>query len=156
MIAYIKAFFRFVTAAVIIICAAACGFGNDTQIKWRPSETDEARLNVNANVSVQTEYPSYPPGVKSLNVIISNNTGDTLDYGAAYIIERKIDGKWHSASMDDIAWIMIAYLIRPGETHTHEIKFDVLDSPPPDGEYRIIKEIGGDMYCAMFSIAAAG
>ena len=58
--------------------------------------------------------------------------------------------------MEDIAWIMIAYILAPGETQTHEISFEILDDPLDPGEYRIIKTIGGQLYSAHFSIPAAG
>lgn len=144
-----------VMSLLILICSA-CGYNAVSSIKWRTSKIEEPDLNSNPDITIRTELSCYLQGTKKLNILIINNSNDVLDYGAPYILERNDDDEWHSANMDNIAWITIAYLIRPGETHTHEINFDVLESLPPDGEYRIIKKIGGNMYCAVFSIAAAG
>lgn len=158
MISGFKAVFCLIMAAVIMFSAQGCGYSleNSPQgIKWRPSEINESELNANKSVLMQTEQSMYPPGVKNIVAVIANNTSETLDYGAAYALERKQDEKWYSANMDDIAWIMIAYILSPGETQTHEINFEVLEGTLTDGEYRIIKSIGGGLYSAGFFVAAA-
>lgn len=123
---------------------------------WFKSDLDGSMLNVNKNITMRTERGSYPAGVKTLNVIIANSTDETVDYGAPYLIEKEHDDGWYRADMEDIAWIMIAYILAPGETQTHEISFEILDDPLDPGEYRIIKTIGGQLYSAHFSIPAAG
>lgn len=156
MVFNLKAVICCIIAVVVLFGLQGCGYGSGNNIEWKLSDIDESQLNTNADVSMRTENTSYPPGVKSLNVVISNNTNDTLDYGAAYLIERMQSGEWYSANMEDIAWIMIAYILSPGETQTHEINFEVLEETLQQGQYRIIKSIGGNLYSAEFSVAAGG
>ena len=123
---------------------------------WELSDIDEAILNENSGIVMRTEHESYPAGVNSLNVAITNNTNETVDFGEPYLIERRQSGQWYRANMDEIAWILIAYILAPSETQTHQINFDILKDPLSDGEYRIVKSIGGGLYSAHFTIPAAG
>lgn len=153
----LKAFILGMLLAVMVFFAAACAPAKDDTLvdagsnDWSASDVDEAALNP-PGVMMRTEQASYPAGITGLKVLITNNTDEEISYGAPFILERKQDGKWLRADMEDMAWIMIAYLLPPGETNTDELGFDAFTDPLSAGEYRILKNIGEGLYSAEFSV----
>ena len=152
----LKTFILGMLLAVVVFAAACAPAKDDTLVDaegddWSASDVDEAALNP-PGIEMRTKQASYPAGITNLNVLITNNTDEEISYGAPFILERKQDGKWLRANMDDMAWIMIAYLLPPGETNTDELSFDAFTDPLTAGEYRILKNIGEGLYSAEFSV----
>lgn len=153
----LKTFILGMLLTVVVFAAAACAPAKDDTLvdersnDWSASDVDEAVLNP-PGIDMHTEQTSYSAGITSVNVLITNNTDEEVSYGAPFILERKQDGKWLRANMEDMAWIMIAYLLPPGETNTDELSFDNFTDPLTAGEYRILKNIGEGLYSAEFSV----
>lgn len=152
-----KTFILGILVVAMVFSAAACAPAKDDPLvdtgsgDWAASDVDEAALNP-PGIEMRTEQLSYPVGITSLKVLITNNTDEEVSYGVAFILERKQDGVWHRADMDDVAWIMIAHLLPPGETNTDELSFETFTDPLSAGEYRILKNIGDGLYSAEFSV----
>ncbi|MBQ7985722.1 MAG: hypothetical protein IJ304_00445 [Clostridia bacterium] len=91
-----------------------------------------------------------------------NPTGE-LETGAWYKIEKIVDENWQDVEtkVDDVAWNMIAYMIKKNDITEYEINWEFLYGELPAGEYRLSKKIADfrvaesydeEIYYAYFTI----
>ena len=76
---------------------------------------------------------------ESINVIMTNNTTDTITTGLHYSIEKLIGYDWQEVSPKDIVFNDLGWRLKPTDTENFEKKLfkDQIDYKP--GKYRIVK-----------------
>jgi hypothetical protein len=92
-------------AAGILLCVsllAGCG-------------ADEASVTSQPALSVVVDPSSVPAG-GVLGASVVNNTDSQFTYGAAYELEREVNGTFEPVDLGDRAVIQIAYVADPGGT----------------------------------------
>ena len=123
-----------------------------------PSMTQETEQPA-GTVVMSTEFPEYPVGTDKITLLFSTDVKSAfITYGEYWNCEVYTDGAWRqipfqpNETIHDIAYIL-------GEqweyyngvaTMTHELSR--LDYEFHPGRYRILKEFGGVMYAAEFSL----
>ena len=140
------------TAALLLSCLHACARPAGTA----PSPYGEEDFDQSGDVVLRVEYPVYDKSVSSYRYFVENHTGESLTFGPRYEIEVWRDGGWQSLPpAEDAAWSDQSYTAAPGETWENAFSFFPYDYTPADGRYRLVKEIGGVLCRAEFTIGAA-
>lgn len=74
-----------------------------------------------------------------------NHTNYEVIYGASYTIERLEDGEWVScATVDDLVFIAIAYVLRPGQVNNETYKVSGMFDVSKAGTYRFRSDFSVD------------
>ncbi len=96
---------------------------------------------------------SYPVGTKSITLVLKNNSSKELWYGMEYQLEQEIDGVWSPVpAAADLMFIEIAKLLEPNSEQDFEIDLSLLSPALEAGNYRITKQIDGQVCIANFSL----
>ena len=120
---------------------------------WTPSVHSEPDTAQDAAASAQ--YETYASGTGEIYIRIMNNSEDeTLLYDAGFTLERLYEGEWYSAVCPQ-CFEPAAKQLGPLETAAEKIDLSSFGELP-DGQYRIIKQLGQNKYSARFDIAADG
>ena len=136
---------------VLAGCLYACG-----RKQADPSPYSEDQFDQTGTIVLSIEHTQYDKSVTSFNYFVENNGEDPITFGAPYEIERYRNGVWESLPpAEDAAWNDIAYVVAPGEKWGNAFSFFPYDYTVTDGRYRLIKEIGGKLYRAEFTIGAS-
>ncbi len=121
-----------------------------------PSPYDEEDFDTSGTVVLSIEHEVYDKSVESFNYYVENCGEETITFGAPYTIEVYRDGAWRSLpAAEDVGWNDIAYQVAPGETWGNSFSFFPYDYEVSDGYYRLIKEVGGRLYYAEFTIGVS-
>lgn len=120
---------------------------------WQRSNYEDPQLP--RPVQMKTEYAVYQTGVQSLYIEIANNMSEDVEFGEDFILEKLYEGTWYR-DVCDIELESITKTLAPGRTVGEKIDIVCLEGAFEDGQYRILKNIGGEMYSAQFTIAADG
>lgn len=100
--------------------------------------TQQTSRTVNMRITPQ-KYQSAP---EKITLSISNNTKETIQFGAYYEVEKSVNGKWIKQKFsDEIAFIEIMYILEPGKKETYEINLFPDMAKYEAGNYRIRKNI---------------
>lgn len=87
-------------------------------------------------VSLRVENIDYSEEHVKLNTKLVNNTLYEVTYGAAYTVERYIDGDWINSMRADVSFIEIAYVISPLGINEKSYSLQFADISK-EGQYRI-------------------
>lgn len=114
----------FAAVGCVLVLSASCGGDGEAPVDGGHFDGVE--------MSVQPDMAK--PG-EELALTIRNETGEIVSYGAAFELEREVNGDWEQIELD-LAFIQILLTLDPGEGATESV-------PLPDdlepGVYRIIK-----------------
>jgi len=94
--------------AALALLAAGCGDDETTTVSSTPTAPS-------GGLSVRVEPPSSAPGA-TVMASVRNDTGEQFTYGAAYELEREVDGGFEQVDLPSRPVIEIAYVAPPGET----------------------------------------
>lgn len=104
-------------------------------------------------IVLMTQFPVYAPDVPFIQFSITNNTGDTAEYGTEWTLERLEDDIWCTVPFKpNVGWTQPLYMLSDGGTTSDTAHLSVLDHKFKDGTYRIVKEINDTFYTAEFAI----
>lgn len=117
------------------------------------SENSDADFDTSGDIVVETEFQVYGRDAPWVSYTITNNTSEELVYGAPFGIEVRLDGKWYQVPFpENTAWITIGYILKANETNVGRFSFSQLDYKMADGQYRLTKAIGDNLYFAPFQV----
>ncbi len=106
---------------------------------------------------LRVEHEQYDKSVESFNYTIENTGEEVLAFGAEYAVEVERNGVWYALPLaEDAGWNDVSYTAAPGEVWENAFSFLPYRYTVSDGNYRLIKEIGGRRYCAGFTIGGGG
>jgi len=88
------------------------------------------------NASAQLDRSVYGDSDGTAVLTLANDGPTVLVFGVDYRIEKKADGEWRAVPLD-LAFIDIAHMLWPGESH--ELRIDLRELGP--GEYRVVKPL---------------
>lgn len=96
-------------------------------------------------VKLYLKQTTLAPSAESIPFEIQN-TGDTsITFGVGYTLEKFQHGSWYEYPFKpDVAFILIALILRPGETHKGSVSVDLLKYPLTEGRYRVVKKVSAD------------
>lgn len=115
-----------------------------------PAEGPEAAPE---GLGMELEHAVYDPSLTSYTYLLHNNTSETVEFGEPYTIERKEGNQWTELTRrDDVGWNTIGYVLEPGQTLALTCGFWLYEETPAAGEYRLVKEVGGALLTAEFSL----
>ncbi len=104
-------------------------------------------------IVLQTQFPVYAPDVPFIQFSITNNSGDTAEFGTEWTIERLEDDGWYTLPFKpDIGWTQPLFMLSDGGTSSDTAHLSILDHRFKDGTYRIVKAINDTFYTAEFAI----
>lgn len=145
----------FSLAAVLLMLLAACG-GALNKDDLDPSPY--TGTDFTGEVTMTAARDAVSPKTSSLTLDIVNTTDTEFSYGAAYTLEVYLDDAWYVVPpKEDMAFIMIAYVLEPEGTAQTEVSLADAYGELPAGRYRVIKtfssEDGNTVAAAPFAIA---
>lgn len=97
-----------VAVVVIALGVVACGDSDDSDDADGGADGEPS-----AGLSVTVDPEAVRPG-QTLQARVVNETDTRYTYGAAYELEREVDGEFERVPVDK-AFIQIAYIAQPGE-----------------------------------------
>lgn len=87
------------------------------------------------------QQSTYGPQSTQLKATLSNGTRHVYTFGEASYLQRKSDGAWEDVPFqEDVAWIMIAYVLEPGESQEVTLPLNLFGALEP-GPYRLVKDV---------------
>lgn len=127
-------------AAALALALASCGGASDDpdQPTSSPASTSAAPPAPPATgdgLTVVVEPPEATPG-STVRATVSNGSEQQFTYGAAYEIDRAIEGGWDPVELPPRAVIEIAYVAPPGGTGA-ALQVELPDDLDP-GRYRVV------------------
>ena len=164
---YCRYIFAIAISTLLLFMTGSVAFAQAGLIeKWEPTQYVEKMLNANTFCIMQTEYPTFKTGTKSLFLLITNRGSKGLLFGPAYTLEKKMPDGWLTQTISStdpdtvLVWKSDAYGVASKTMRGSSIGFSL---PLAPGEYRIIKSIGIDgkpdsdtLFCAYFEVADSG
>lgn len=89
-------------------------------------------------VTMPIDKMTYPTGTSEINVVWKNDTSKSLTFGEYFYLEKKVSGTWVKLPFpDDVAFILIGYMISPFSETNHTYRFDYIYGNLEAGEYRV-------------------
>ena len=129
------------TAAYITSCAESLA----------PSVFSDAEAQ--NGVTMHTQFEVYEEDIDKIQVILKNSTGSELTFGSSYALEVKQGGEWRTVPfVENTAWNDLAYILGADGTHNFTVHTSIFDHTFSDGEYRVVKDVGGKVCFAEFEI----
>ncbi len=140
---------------VVLLCSlAACGGSGVKPQALKLSEYSGADFDASGDVAIETEYEVYGSDAPWVSYTVTNHTSEEQVYGVDYTVEVLQGEKWYQVPFpENTAWNAIGVVLKPDDTNAHEFKFSELDYQIADGQYRLIKEIGGKRYYGVFNVS---
>lgn len=157
--------------AIMIISLSACA-GNgqpEASATSSPDETpsastgsvltlspySDADFGTSEDVVIETEFEVYGSDAPWVSYTITNRTSEALMYGEEFAVEVSKDGQWYQVLFpENTAWHAIAYFLKANDTRADSFSFSFLNYRFTDGQYRLIKEIGGKRYFGVFNVSS--
>lgn len=116
-------------------------------------ESKYGSIASDGEVTLRTQYAVYAKDVDVIQVLMRNDSGDEIGFGAAWSMEKLDGGTWMTLPFKpDTAWNELLYLLSDGGTRTFTVHIASLDYKLTDGTYRIVKEIDGVPVAAEFTV----
>ena len=103
-------------------------------------------------ISAAAQFPVYDKSCESVTLVIRNNSGEPVEFGRPWTLEKKVLGQWASVPFAEIAFTSEAICLQNGGTWAQNCYLTHFIGSIGDGEYRIVKEIGDGIYYAEFKI----
>ena len=141
--------------ALCLLLAGCAGGEQETAAAPQTEQTiQEAALDpAPEGLTMELEHETYDPSLTSYTYFVHNNTDGAVEFGEPYAIQRKDGGSWADLTMrDNVGWEDIGYVLEPGGTMALSCGFWLYEEPPAAGEYRLVKEVGGALLTAEFSL----
>ncbi len=104
----------------------------------------ENREQNEENIQLSITPRSYPAAPQKVELTLTNSTGDTIQFGAGYSVERldPATGAWEKISFfNSVAVIAIMYMLPAGASQTYDIQLFPNQVSYEPGSYRIRKNI---------------
>ncbi|HET7577647.1 MAG TPA: immunoglobulin-like domain-containing protein [Bacillales bacterium] len=96
-------------------------------------------------VKLHLKQTTFAPSAESIPFEIQNSGETSITFGVGYTIEKFQHGTWYEYPFKpDVAFILMALILRPGETHKGSVSVDLLKYLLTDGRYRVVKKISAD------------
>lgn len=126
-----------------LLVLAGCG-SSETGTE-EASQEEQTPSSGSYSLGLATEWDAYDPSVETIWCIVSSEgTGAPLEYGAEYRLDVHTDSGWEEIPLrEDAAWDMVLYSRDPGESWAFACSLSLFDYDFTDGDYRVVKEIGG-------------
>lgn len=103
-------------------------------------------------VSIELNADTYLPEENQIELTVMNHSDEEITYGVPYILEFLKEDTWYIVEPEEeLAFIMIAYILAPGEEETEGINLEPYE-PLDGGEYRIIRLINDGPLAAEFEV----
>lgn len=103
-------------------------------------------------ISLTTQFPVYDKSCDHVTLVIGNHSGDAVEFGRPWKLEKKVLGQWSEVPFGEIAFTSEAIWLTDGGSWAQNCYLTHFIGSIGDGEYRIIKEIGDGTYYAEFEI----
>lgn len=132
--------------AVIIIGIVLSGCGDTGE----PSPFEE--VDTLDGVSISLDQEVYAPEGETFVLTVSNQSEEEISYGIAFTVERQEDDQWVIVEPEEeMSFIMIAHILGPGEEAEEELNMQYYE-PFKSGEYRVVRQIEGEVLTAEFTV----
>lgn len=141
-----------------ISCGCTRSRAEDDYFLTRERETDVITTQSlsgeadESDVILRTQYPVYDPSCEYVQVIIDNYTDEQVRYGEHWKIDQKLDGEWQPVEFKNYGFNDIGLGADAHSGNAYSCRLSMLASELEEGEYRILKEIDGEVYAAEFRI----
>lgn len=137
---------------VLCLLGGGCMKAEEEQ-KSAPLEPSAVQPLQKAEMAMEMDTVSYPLDVEQLTVTITNHTDAEISYGTYYSIEIFQNDQWHAIPFaEDFGFNDIAILLAPGKAQKESIDLQASDFVFTEGRYRLVKELGGQVYSAEFEL----
>ncbi len=123
-----------------LLVLAGCGDPGDVAVTTVYETDDPPRATLTA------ERDAYDPSVETVWCVLSyEGEGEPLEYGASYWLDvREEDGTWTQVPLaENTGWDAVLYTLPSGEKQAFPCSLSLFDYDFTDGDYRVVKEIGG-------------
>ena len=132
---------------------SGCGAGERAVEEPEQSAVPETLEPAPEGLTMELEHPVYDPSLTSYTYLIHNGTGEAVEFGEPYSIQRKEGDGWTDLRMrEDAGWFAIGYSLEPGRTMALTCSFALYEEAPEAGEYRLVKTVGDAELTAEFSL----
>lgn len=151
-------FILLILFVLYISCGCTRSRAEDDYFLTRERETDVITTQSlsgevdESDVILRTQYPVYDPSCEYVQVIIDNYTDEQVRYGEHWKIDQKIDGEWQPVEFKNYGFNDIGLGADAHSGNAYSCRLSMLASELEEGEYRILKEIDGEVYAAEFRI----
>ena len=135
---------RFLVLLTVMLLFAGCAV---------PSPIDDAALNPDTGIRMYTQFEVIDDSAKTLQMMIENNSGASVSFGTEWTLEKRSGSGWKQLPFKpDVGFESILIGIADGGDAARMCHLSLIQSRLTDGEYRIVKEIGGHPYAAFFTV----
>lgn len=141
-----------ILAACLLL--SGCGAGQEEEPQ-EPEQVPQTEESVTApeGLTMEMEHPVYDPSLDTYTYFICNDTGEAVEFGEPYSIQRKEGDGWADLTMkDSVGWEDIGYTLEPGGTMALTCGFWLYEEAPETGEYRLVKTVGDAELTAEFTL----
>lgn len=115
-----------------------------------PSPFEE--VNTLEGVELQLNQSDYEREENTFLLTVINNSEQEVTYGVAFTIEKLEDDQWVMVEPEEeMAFIMIAHILPPGDEAEEELFMEYYE-PFEEGEYRVVRQIEGEILTAEFTV----
>lgn len=117
---------------------------------------EESPYGTNVNhlneLSIELDSDIYSPEDNQVELTVMNHSDEEITYGVSYTLEFLKDDIWYIVEPDEeMAFILIAHILAPGEEASEEINLEYYE-PLDEGKYRIIRLVYGGPLAAEFEV----
>ncbi len=151
-------FILLILFVLCIFCGCTRSRAEDDYFLTRERETDVVTTQSlsgeadESDVILRTQYPVYDPSCEYVQVIIDNYTDEQVRYGEHWKIDQKLDGEWQPVEFKNYGFNDIGLGADAHSGNAYSCRLSMLASELEEGEYRILKEIDGEVYAAEFRV----
>ena len=151
-------FILLILFVLYIFCGCTRSPAEDDYFLTRERETDVVTTQSlsgeadESDVILRTQYPVYDPSCEYVQVIIDNYTDEQVRYGEHWKIDQRLDGEWQPVEFKNYGFNDIGLGADAHSGNAYSCSLSMLASELEEGEYRILKEIDGEVYAAEFRV----
>ncbi len=151
-------FILLILFVLCIFCGCTRSRAEDDYFLTRERETDVITTQSlsgevdESDVILRTQYPVYDPSCEYVQVIIDNYTDEQVRYGEHWKIDQRLDGEWQPVKFKNYGFNDIGLGADAHSGNAYSCRLSMLASELEEGEYRILKEIDGEVYAAEFRV----
>ena len=104
-------------------------------------------------ISLGVQFPVYDKSCEYVTLVLANNSGKTAEFGSQWSLEKKVLGQWTAVPFGpNVGFTSELRILESGGTWARKCYLTHFVGSVGEGEYRIVKEIGGQLYAAEFEI----
>ncbi len=151
-------FILLILFVLCIFCGCTRSRAEDDYFLTRERETDVITTQSlsgevdESDVILRTQYPVYDSSCEYVQVIIDNYTDEQVRYGEHWKIDQRLDGEWQPVEFENYGFNDIGLGADAHSGNAYSCRLSMLASELEEGEYRILKEIDGEVYAAEFRV----